>query len=95
MIRAALIDGHWRVVDEFDRRYLPHALPDDGAVMGSFVSSTSTTFTGWDDSTRMDERTAHLLAGVLRQLHAARDERARRSLLICDPCRRKLLSDAK
>jgi hypothetical protein len=87
MIRAAFIDGHWRVVDDFDQRYLPDNTDVDGAVDGSFVSCNSATEHGWTESTRFDERSALLLAGVLRRLHDANQERAMRILSTCEPCR--------
>ena len=89
MIRALLIDGHWRVVDMFGRRYLPDDTACNDSIWGSFIAVNAATPSAWDESTRMDERTALLLAGVLQQLHTAHQERATRILLTCDPCRAK------
>lgn len=87
MIRALLVEGHWRIVNEFDQRYMPDATNNDGAIGGSFVSRNSSTEHGWDESTRFDERYALLLAGVLRRVHDANQERAMRILNTCEPCR--------
>lgn len=90
MIRAVIVDGHWRVVDDVDRRYMPNDTNEDGAVGGSFVSRSATTDHDWSVGTRLDERAALLLAGVLRALYNEYQERARRVLLTCDPCRAKI-----
>jgi hypothetical protein len=77
VINAIHLDGHWRVVDDHGRRYLPSAIPDYCAIGGSFVDRNGATAWGWDEGTRLTPREAALLAGVLRQLQAERDERER------------------
>ena len=87
MIRAEFIDGHWRVIDDFECRYMPNHADDDGAVGGLFASRKFATDNKWDEATRLDERSALLLAGVLRKLHDAQQECQLRILSTCEPCR--------
>lgn len=44
----------------------------------------------WDAGTRFDERTALLLAGVLRKTQAAQDELALRIVQTCDVCNKRI-----
>ena len=67
-IYASIDNGHWRVVDAFGRRYLPNLIPSEHyrAIGGQFESKAGCTEERWEVATRMTEREAFLLAGVLR-----------------------------
>jgi hypothetical protein len=66
---------------------MPNDTNEDGEIGGSFVSRSAATEHDWSVGTRLDERAALLLAGVLRRLHDANQERAMRILNTCEPCR--------
>jgi hypothetical protein len=94
VIRAIFIGGCWRVVDDLDRRYLPNIVDEDGALGGMFVSRSGATDHGWDVGTQLEEQTALMLAGVLRRVSDAQQERARRILLTCDSCLARIRNES-
>jgi hypothetical protein len=93
MIRAEFTDGAWRVVDDHGRRYLPSAIYEHRSIGGSFTAQNTATIEGWDESTKLTEREALLLAGALRVLDAERMERERRATARAEAVTNVLRSD--